>query len=1072
MQSSQVSRRSTGWGGISRLVEGPLAWFITLLVIPAMLAAVLLLPPVNLLNRLQVFTYNRIGSAGGSVADPDGTVVLFPVEGVASAFGARLSSTPREEFFQGQAGSDLYTAAQSLPNYLVSRSPLYQLDLSGDAPTQVILNIPIPNDSIPYEKLGLYSWNGTTWEQVPSSVLMPDEKIEARLDYVPASFMVMQTVAKEAAVAADLGSEGQLPNGAVVAIQMKAGLLLRGDGALDGVAPPNEGTTVPVIRNWESGVVRTDLVNNLLMDPGQQENQLTAIEQLSIEQNYLGIAIDYRGVDALPTARADFVHLMRKLAERLHNAGKTLTVRVEAPTQISAEEWDTQGYDWRNLGKVVDKLIIPAPVDPRAYQANGEMEALLRWATSEVERRKIQIELSGQSVERAGNYLLLKGYQAALQPLISQVQAESGANSGEVVVDIQNPKLQDRVTWDEALGVYSYTYLDDQSQQRTVYIESASSISRKLALLQKYNVSDVTLNLAASNDIDPKVWETLLNFQQGRPLSAGPAQMFVAYTVLDEAGKVVAQDKRPLDNARMSLAANVAGALKINAQLVDEKGGALSALFSKEIAGLAGQTAKTALQPASESLQTAALGVSQQVNVREGPATQYPILGQVQPGGSFKIIAKNNSGDWWKIDIGNGSSGWVIGQLVNLTGDTNGVAVDSAVPELQVASVSAESATAASAPEAKEEEPAAPAQAPASAPVVSAPPPSGGGSFGYGVQAHMVDTGMTSQAMGVTKNMGFNWIKQQVAWTRFEGSPGSIDYGALDDMVNTANGAGLSLLFSIVKSPPWAREGGFDASVEGPPADPATYARFVGAVAGKYCGSSLKAIEVWNEQNLHYEWGNKALNPGDYMALLIPAYAAIKAACPSMVVISGALTPAGSNPGKAVDDFEYLRGMFAAGLTNYADGIGAHPSGYNVPASVTWEGACAAIQVSGNSFNGACDSPHHSWSFRSTMEGYRGIMNENGASNKLVWATEFGWAANGAVNANYKYADDNDFAEQAQWTVEAYQMMKAWGWAGPAFLWNLNFRVTNPGTELAQWGIVSQDWSPLPIYNALAAMQK
>ena len=58
------------------------------------------------------------------------------------------------------------------------------------------------------------------------------------------------------------------------------------------------------------------------------------------------------------------------------------------------------------------------------------------------------------------------------------------------------------------------------------------------------------------------------------------------------------------------------------------------------------------------------------------------------------------------------------------------------------------------------------------------------------------------------------------------------------------------------------------------------------------------------------------------------------------------------------------------------------------------------------------------------------------------------------INPAYKYADDNDFTEQAQWTVEAYQMMKNWGWVGPAFLWNLNFRVVANGTELAQWGIV------------------
>ena len=112
---------------------------------------------------------------------------------------------------------------------------------------------------------------------------------------------------------------------------------------------------------------------------------------------------------------------------------------------------------------------------------------------------------------------------------------------------------------------------------------------------------------------------------------------------------------------------------------------------------------------------------------------------------------------------------------------------------------------------------------------------------------------------------------------------------------------------------PGRAEPGFDGSVGGPPANPQTLANFLGALAGKYCGSALKAIEVWNEQNLHYEWGNKPLNPADYVALLAPAYAAIKAPAPRMYVISGALTPAGKQPRKAVDDFQYLEGMFQAG---------------------------------------------------------------------------------------------------------------------------------------------------------------
>jgi hypothetical protein len=464
--------------------------------------------------------------------------------------------------------------------------------------------------------------------------------------------------------------------------------------------------------------------------------------------------------------------------------------------------------------------------------------------------------------------------------------------------------------------------------------------------------------------------------------------------------------------------------------------------------------------------------VDQIVNVREGPGTGFGVLGQIIPGEAYKVTGKTAATDWWQIEFDN-RSGWVIGQLAATSGDGNAVAVVENLPEAPVAVAAA--APAAEAVAAAEE--AAPAEEQVTATAASAPAPvaapSGGGSFGYGIQGHVIDNGQIFPVLDSIGGLGFNWFKQQIEWKRFESAgPGQIDWGGMDEIVNAAGSRGVSVLFSIVKAPAWAREGGFDGSVEGPPADPQTYANFVGAVAGRYCGQSLKAIEVWNEQNLHYEWGNKPLNAQEYVNLLAPAFNAIKGACPAMLVISGALTPAGNNAPYAMDDFAYLEAMFNAGANNYLDGVGAHPSGYNVPPSVTWEGACETVQKTGNSFNGACDSPHHSWSFRSTMEGYYNIMNVYGAGNKLVWPTEFGWAAGGAYHQSYKYADDNDFTEQAQWTVEAYQMMKNWGWVGPAFLWNLNFRVIANGTELAQWGIVDSSWNPLPAYTALSQMSK
>ena len=95
------------------------------------------------------------------------------------------------------------------------------------------------------------------------------------------------------------------------------------------------------------------------------------------------------------------------------------------------------------------------------------------------------------------------------------------------------------------------------------------------------------------------------------------------------------------------------------------------------------------------------------------------------------------------------------------------------------------------------------------------------------------------------------------------------------------------------------------------------------------------------------------------------------------------------------------------------------------------------------------------------------FMIKYGDTNKRIWPTEFGWASGWTGQPGYEYANDNSKQDQANYTVRAYQLMKSWGWVGPAFLWNLNFNVTNPGTELSQWGIVGQ-----PAYGALAAMPK
>ncbi len=110
----------------------------------------------------------------------------------------------------------------------------------------------------------------------------------------------------------------------------------------------------------------------------------------------------------------------------------------------------------------------------------------------------------------------------------------------------------------------------------------------------------------------------------------------------------------------------------------------------------------------------------------------------------------------------------------------------------------------------------------------------------------------TSRASPIwSSRLGFGWVKQQVRWEYAEPQPGAIQWQEMDSIVNTMNGNGINVMFSVVTSPPWARPnlGG----TGGPPEDFQLFANFLGSIAGRYCGS-LQAIEVWNEQNLRREW--------------------------------------------------------------------------------------------------------------------------------------------------------------------------------------------------------------------------
>jgi hypothetical protein len=316
------------------------------------------------------------------------------------------------------------------------------------------------------------------------------------------------------------------------------------------------------------------------------------------------------------------------------------------------------------------------------------------------------------------------------------------------------------------------------------------------------------------------------------------------------------------------------------------------------------------------------------------------------------------------------------------------------------------------------------------------------------------------------RTLGFRWIKLQIRWATIELQPGVIDWGGLDGAAAQANGAGYKLLFSVVTAPAWARGGRTEE--EGPPLNYGDYGDFVGAIAERYCGQ-VHAIEVWNEQNLRREWNTgRKLSAREYLDLLKVAYNRIKAACPGMIVVSGAPTPTGWNDGiLAIDDAQYLRQMYNAGLKNYCDAVGVHPSGFDNPAdadSRTWRDSTG--------FNG-----HRSFFYSATIEAYHNIMVAKGDGNKKQWATEFGWASteniSSSPNAGWEYAAFISEKDQANYLVTALNIAKRSGYMGVMFVWNLDWSVMmGGGAEMSKFSIIRTDGTPRAAYNALAAMPK
>jgi hypothetical protein len=97
-----------------------------------------------------------------------------------------------------------------------------------------------------------------------------------------------------------------------------------------------------------------------------------------------------------------------------------------------------------------------------------------------------------------------------------------------------------------------------------------------------------------------------------------------------------------------------------------------------------------------------------------------------------------------------------------------------------------------------------------------------------------------------------------------------------------------------------------------------------------------------------------------------------------------------------------------------------------------------------------------------TSPSARSIMTANGDAGEQLWATEYG-APTGSTSSSVSET------VQAQYVTDAITKLKAWSWAGPAFLYSGRDAGTDMSSIENAFGIIRYDWSLKPSYSAFAA---
>lgn len=357
-------------------------------------------------------------------------------------------------------------------------------------------------------------------------------------------------------------------------------------------------------------------------------------------------------------------------------------------------------------------------------------------------------------------------------------------------------------------------------------------------------------------------------------------------------------------------------------------------------------------------------------------------------------------------------------------------------------------------------------------PLAWAERPAPTGSIGFGLRMELLGANNNTQALlNAAQVMKSDWVAQNVKWKDIETEPGRYNWAQLDSLLLTLRPYGIRLLVSVAGTPDWARPAGSNLAFDGPPADYQTFARFLTALASRYTGL-IGAYEIWPEANLRSRWWTAAgVSPEAYVELLRQSEIVLHTIDPMALVLSGGLAPTGATDNiNVINDLTFYQRMYAAGLNQYADGLGVRVDGYNNPPADT--ALSSSVTIPAGSGQATTYKGDSSFYFRHYEE-VRAIMVANGASDQSIWLTSAGWASTRAVVPGLEYAAEVSEDQQAKYLTEALVQLQAQPYIAAVFIRDFNFStLPSAPDELVAYSLIRPDWSARPAFIALAQIRQ